>query len=127
MKCSAVQDGSRQQRHAGSRDKIGSRNLPGRFLSPRHSSPRTPSVTHTPMSSSELFCYHCGRYHPREEMRQIETKGKKRWRCIKSIEAAQRNVAQRDAFGQTVRSTNRSENQARLKARATAERLAAGG
>lgn len=77
------------------------------------------------MSSSEtIFCYHCARHHPREEMRQIETKGGKKWRCIKSIEATKRDVAQRDAFGQTVTAVNRAEAQARIKARANAERIA---
>ena len=82
--------------------KFEGQNLPGRFPSPRHSSLRNRPVTHTPMSSSELFCYHCGRYHPREEMRQIETKGGKKWRCIKSIEATKIPSAQRDAFMHTV-------------------------
>ena len=58
-------------------------------------------------------------------MRQIETKGGKKWRCIKSIEATKRNVAQRDAFGQTVTAVNRAEAQARIKARAKTEHAAA--
>ena len=80
------------------------------------------------MSSSEtIYCYHCGRNHPREEMRQIETKGGKKWRCIRSIEATKRNVAERNAFGKTVTAINKSENQARIKARLNAERLLATG
>jgi hypothetical protein len=59
-------------------------------------------------------------------MRQIETKGGKKWRCIKSIEATKINSAQRDAFGKTVTTINRAEHQARIKSRVTAERLLAG-
>ena len=59
-------------------------------------------------------------------MRQIETKGGKKWRCIKSIEATKRDISQRDAFGKTVTAINTSENQARVKSRLNAERLLAG-
>ena len=77
-------------------------------------------------SSETIYCCHCGRHHPREEMRQIETKGGKKWRCIKSIEATKKSSAQRDAFGKTVSAINTSENQARIKAKLHAERLLAG-
>lgn len=81
------------------------------------------------MSSTEetIYCYHCGRRHPSGEMRQIATKAGKKWRCIRSIEATKRDVAQRDAFGKTVTTINKSENQARIKARQNAERLLATG
>ena len=79
------------------------------------------------MSSTEtIYCYHCCRHHPREEMRQIETKGGKKWRCMKSIVATRRSSAERDAFGKTVSAVNTSENQARVKARLDAERLVGG-
>ncbi len=79
------------------------------------------------MSSPEtIYCYHCGRHHPRPEMRQIETKGGKKWRCIQSIQATKKSSAQRDAFGKTVTAINTSENQARIKSRLTEERLLAG-
>lgn len=78
-------------------------------------------------SAETIYCYHCGRQHPRVEMRQIETKGGKKWRCIKSIQATKLDVSQRDAFGKTVTTINKSENQARIKARLTAERLLATG
>jgi hypothetical protein len=58
-------------------------------------------------------------------MRQIETKGGKKWRCIQSIQATKKTSAQRDAFGKTVSAINSSENQARIKARLQAERLVA--
>ena len=80
------------------------------------------------MSSAEnIYCYHCGRHHPSGEMRQIETKNGKKWRCIKSIEATKKSSSQRDAFGKTVTMINKSENQARIKARLNAERLLAAG
>ena len=56
---------------------------------------------------ANIYCYHCGRQHPSSEMRQIETKGGKKWRCIKSIEATRINSAQRDAFGKSVTMTNK--------------------
>ena len=74
-------------------------------------------------SPETIYCYHCGRHHPREEMRQIETKGGKKWRCIQSIQATKKNSTQRDAFGKTVTAINASENQARIKSRLHAERL----
>jgi len=55
-----------------------------------------------------LYCYHCRTYHPREEMRQINTKGGKRWRCIKSIEATKRSVAEREAFGRQMTAKHRA-------------------
>jgi hypothetical protein len=79
------------------------------------------------MSSTEsIYCYHCGRSHPRAEMRQIETKGGKKWRCIQSIQATKKSSAQRDAFGKSVTAINSSENLARVKSRLTEERLLAG-
>ena len=72
-------------------------------------------------SSPTAYCYHCGTHHPREEMRQIETKGGKRWRCIKSIEATKRGTAERDAFGKQVTANNKSELRAKLRQRAVAD------
>jgi hypothetical protein len=63
------------------------------------------------------YCYHCGTHHPIELMRQIVTKGGKRWRCIKSIEATKVGVEKRDAFGRRVTESNKAE--ARSKARVT--------
>ncbi len=54
----------------------------------------------------EKFCYHCGKPHPEEEMRQIMTKGAKRWRCIKSIEATKKTRSERDAFGRQISAIN---------------------
>jgi len=36
--------------------------------------------------SELVYCYRCGTSHPKSEMRQVETKNGKRWRCIVSIE-----------------------------------------
>lgn len=61
------------------------------------------------------YCYHCGRHHPVEEMRQISTKAGKKWRCLKSIEATKAGIAQRDAFGRGVTEINKAEAQAKLR------------
>ncbi len=64
------------------------------------------------------YCYHCGTHHPKEEMRQIETKGGKRWRCIKSIQATKQGRAERGAFGCPTTAINKAEAQSK-KARIT--------
>ena len=74
---------------------------------------------------ANIYCYHCGRQHPSSEMRQIETKGGKRWRCIKSINATKKSSVERDAFGKTVTTINKAELQARIRARLNAEQLVA--
>lgn len=45
------------------------------------------------------YCYYCHVHHPIEKMRQIEAKGGKRMRFIKSTEAAMGEISKRDAFG----------------------------
>ena len=66
------------------------------------------------MSDTE-YCYHCGTRHPRTEMRQIETKTGKRWRCIKSIEATKRSMAEREAFGRQMTAMNKAEAQSKAR------------
>jgi hypothetical protein len=61
-------------------------------------------------------------HHPREEMRQIDRKGMKKWRCIKSIQAVKKDVAARDAFGLSVTAVNSAEARTRMNARINAER-----
>ena len=61
------------------------------------------------------YCYHCGVHHPKSEMRLVASKAGKRWRCNKSIDAAKRSVAERDAFGKSVTEANSAEQQARLR------------
>jgi len=72
--------------------------------------------------SETAFCYHCGAHHPLEEMRQILTKTGKRWRCVKSIEAAKVGIAKRDAFGQQVKADNKAEAQAKIRRMGNPER-----
>jgi len=61
------------------------------------------------MTNQTKYCYHCGSHHPVDEMRQIETKAGKRWRCIRSIQATQKTAAARDAFGREVSAMNTAE------------------
>jgi hypothetical protein len=61
------------------------------------------------MTTQTKFCYHCGAHHPIEEMRQIETRAGKRWRCIRSIQATQKTTAARDAFGRQVSAMNTAD------------------
>ena len=60
--------------------------------------------------TDKVFCYHCRNYHPSTEVRQVESKGVKRWRCLKSITSTKASRAQRDAFGKVVSETNRKVN-----------------
>ena len=63
--------------------------------------------------SETAFCYHCAAHHPLAAMRQIETKGGgKRWRCLKSIEAAKKGREEREAFGRRMTEANKAEAQA---------------
>jgi hypothetical protein len=57
--------------------------------------------------TDKVFCYHCRNYHPSTEVRQVENKGVKRWRCLKSIASTKASRAQRDAFGKAVSEANR--------------------
>ena len=67
------------------------------------------------MTNQTKFCYHCGSHHPVEEMRQIETRAGKRWRCIRSIEATRQGQAAREAYGRQVSEMNKSEAQSRAR------------
>jgi hypothetical protein len=64
------------------------------------------------------YCYHCGKCHPIELMRQLATGAGKRWRCIKSIEAAKVSQKTRDAYGRKITEINQvdSEHRARFAA-----------
>jgi hypothetical protein len=68
-----------------------------------------------PSMSETAFCYHCRQHHPKSEMRQIETKAGKRWRCIRSIEATRQGQAAREAYGRMVSEMNKSEAQSRAR------------
>ena len=64
--------------------------------------------------SETVYCYHCRMAHPREEMRLLVTKTGKRWRCIRSIEAAaNQDRAAREAFGRQMTAINRAEASAK--------------
>lgn len=61
------------------------------------------------------FCYHCSKHHPADEMRQVDNKGKKRWRCIKSIEAAKQAKDVREEFGRNVTANNKGDARDKAK------------
>ena len=63
-----------------------------------------------------LYCYHCRRHHPKEEMRRVHGKTGSRWRCIRSIQATKRSVAERDAYGKRVSEINSAERRDRALA-----------
>jgi hypothetical protein len=58
--------------------------------------------------SETVFCYHCRRHHPGDEVILIESRGVKRWRCRTSIFASRGSADQRDAFGKTISAQNRT-------------------
>ena len=49
-------------------------------------------------------------------MRLIDSKGGKRWRCIRSIEATKQDRAARDEFGRNVTAQNTAEARRRAQA-----------
>ena len=55
----------------------------------------------------KVYCYHCRSYHALGEVRLVESKRGKRWRCLKSIVSSQASREQRDAFGRSVSELNR--------------------
>lgn len=72
-------------------------------------------VTAAPSAAPTAFCYHCRTHHPVAEMRQIETRSGKRWRCVRSIEATHGSRAKRDAFGATITALHRAEAEDRAR------------
>ena len=56
--------------------------------------------------SDTVFCYHCRRHHPIDEVTLVQSRGVKRWRCRKSISLCRGSAAARDAFGKTVSHLN---------------------
>ena len=59
------------------------------------------------------YCYHCGTHHQKSEMRQIVTKGGKRWRCVRSIMASRQGREEREAFGRQTTAINKAEARAK--------------
>lgn len=68
-----------------------------------------------PGMSETAFCYHCRQHHPKTEMRQIETKAGKRWRCIRSIQATQQGPEAREAYGRQISEINKAESKSRAQ------------
>lgn len=58
------------------------------------------------MSIEVRYCYHCGTYHAANTMRQIVSKTGRRWRCLRSIDAARKGIEARTAFGRQTSATN---------------------
>lgn len=56
-----------------------------------------------------IFCYHCRRYHPQDEMRRILTNGRWRWRCLSSLAGVRASREARDAFGKAATRQAKSE------------------
>lgn len=66
---------------------------------------------------NSVYCYHCMTYHQPEAMRKIVSRGRTRWRCIRSIEASRRPVSERDAFGRQQSQLNLAQSQAQRAGR----------
>lgn len=58
--------------------------------------------------SDQVFCYHCRRHHPADQVTQVCVRGVKRWRCRRSIALSRASSAARDAFGNAVSEVNRA-------------------
>ena len=67
------------------------------------------------MSTDTRYCYHCRVHHPASETRQITTKTRTRWRCLRSIEATRISQAERTAFGRSVSAMNSADAQSRAQ------------
>ncbi|NMG31019.1 hypothetical protein [Aromatoleum evansii] len=65
--------------------------------------------------SETLFCHCCRIHHPRADMCRYLTRLGYRWRCRRSVEAAQGSVADRDAFGRQQTQINRDLARDRAK------------
>ena len=57
------------------------------------------------------YCYCCRVHHPQDQMHRFPTSRGVRWRCRRSIEAAQCGVSERDAFGKEQTKINRAATQ----------------
>ena len=58
--------------------------------------------------SDQVFCYHCRRHHPADQVTQVYARGVKRWRCRQSIVLSRSSSVARDAFGRAVSEQNRA-------------------
>ena len=73
--------------------------------------------------SDQVFCYHCRRYHPADQVTLVQSRGFKRWRCRQSLALGRSSSAARDAFGQAVSELNRAVHDARPLPRPVLELL----
>lgn len=58
--------------------------------------------------TEKRYCYCCRSFHPADQVVLHETKAGKRWRCSRSIAAAQLPAEKRDSFGQQQSQENRA-------------------
>lgn len=58
-----------------------------------------------------IYCYHCRCTHPRSDMKLVESKTGKRWRCQQSLTAAKKDRKTREEFGKSVSDANRQRMQ----------------
>jgi hypothetical protein len=49
------------------------------------------------------YCYHCRREHRADDVVVVLVRGRRRWRCAKSLAASQAPHAQRDDYGRRIR------------------------
>lgn len=58
--------------------------------------------------SDQVYCYHCRRHHPADQVTPVYLRGIRRWRCRRSIALSQASSAARDAFGRAVSEAQRA-------------------
>ncbi len=58
-----------------------------------------------------IFCYSCRKHHARDEVTRVQSKGVKRWRCLKSIAESRKSRDQRDLFGKETSALNQEIRQ----------------
>lgn len=59
--------------------------------------------------TEKRYCYCCRSFHPADQVILYETKAGKRWRCLRSIAAAQLPVETRDTLGRLQSQENRAQ------------------
>lgn len=59
--------------------------------------------------TEKRYCYCCRNHHAADEMVLFDTKAGKRWRCLRSIEAARLAPEIRDFFGRQQSAENKAE------------------
>jgi len=59
--------------------------------------------------TDRVYCYSCKIHHPRDEMQRLHTSRGLRWRCKRSLMAAQTSIQERDDFGRRQTEINREK------------------